>query len=281
MVGIPRKPYCQPCKRRRVKPQCSACKRAGLECPGPDNLTKFVLINCHKVTPDDGQYSTSLPGGGTSSTTVAISSDRRLVLANRTTASSTRETRNGSSFRSFRLLNPTTQSSLMSTSDNISFRLVSLMGANIDETVKLRLKIFREIPRRLTLSICLQDAVAYWCSSWVDYQKGLRQMSPTTWQNHGRLLRSLQKAIQGPEALSVETLAAATLLYRTGELLSYEQHEPSQEPQERGIATLTRERGLPNPDDPLDAMLSFENRAIIESLALRSPKDTEFYFTDP
>ncbi|KAK7229241.1 hypothetical protein V2G26_001411 [Clonostachys chloroleuca] len=285
MVGIPRKPYCQPCKRRRVKcdekwPQCSACKRAGLECPGPDNLTKFVLNNCHKVTQDDGKYPTSLPRGGKSSTTVATSSDRRLALANRTTASSAGETRNGPSFRSFRFLNPTTQSSLMTISDKLSFRLVSLMGANNEEAMKIRLKIFSQIPRRLSSSICLQDAVAYWCSSWVDYQRGLKQMSPATWQNHGRLLRSLQKAIQGPEALNVETLAAATILYQTGELLSYEQHKPSKRPQARGITTLTRERGLPNPDDPLDAMLAFENRTIVESLALWSPKDTEFYFTD-
>ncbi|CAH0045519.1 unnamed protein product [Clonostachys solani] len=106
-------------------------------------------------------------------------------------------------------------------------------------------------------------------------------MSPTTWQKYGKLLRSLQKAIQGPEALNVETLAAATILYQTGGLLSYEQHEPSRMQQERGIVTLTRERGLPNPDDPLDAMLAFENRVIIETLSLRSPKDTEFYYTGP
>ncbi|VUC31157.1 unnamed protein product [Clonostachys rosea] len=109
----------------------------------------------------------------------------------------------------------------------------------------------------------------------------MEQMSHTTWQNYGRLLRSLQKAIQGPEAFNVETLAAATILYQTGELFSYEQHKPSKKHKARGIVTLTRERGLPNPDDPLDAMLAFENRILIESLSLSSPKESEFYYTGP
>ncbi|VUC26047.1 unnamed protein product [Clonostachys rosea] len=286
MPGIPRKPYCQPCKRRRVKcdekwPTCSACGRAGIVCPGPPGM-KFVLNNNHKPEREDGDalvYS-SKPRKRANGPPASSGS---LVLAERPASAAIRATGNNSEFRSYRLLNAWDYRVPMDSCDHLSARLVALMDAS-PRLPEFNLATLRELPRRLHVSECLEDSVRYWCSSWIDYHRGLHVPSSMSQIYHGKVIRSLQRAIEGPQALSIETAAAATVLYRTGSVFNPDgsAKQSRLRGQATGIVTLTRLRGLPNLDDPFDFALAHEQRLIIEAVrGFCASAETDFYDTPP
>ncbi|CAH0051711.1 unnamed protein product [Clonostachys solani] len=284
MPGIPRKPYCQPCKRRRVKcdekwPTCSACARAGIVCPGPSGR-KFVLNNNHKAGKEDGLIYSSKPN---KPTTGSSASSGSLVLAERPAPTTVQTMGHNSVFRSYRLLDVWDSRIPMNSAEQLSARLVALIEAS-PGLPEFGFKSLRELPRRLHLSECLEDSVRYWCSSWIDHHRGLHVPSNMSWNCHVKVIRSLQRALQGPQALSIETAAAATVLLKTGYTFNPDgSAEGSRlKGQYTGIATLARLRGIPNIDDPFDVLLAYEQMFIIECVrGFTTSHEANFYDTPP
>ncbi|CAH0044518.1 unnamed protein product [Clonostachys solani] len=237
MPGIPRTTYCQICKRRRVKcdqqwPICSACRRAQLVCPGPTSMTKFVHNGNHIVNGEtDGnilQASASpIPRGGGNG-------DGRAMVARPSSLVKTYQ--NGSVARSFRLVNSTPS---MTPSERFASLLITMM--NLDsESVNMAAVLLgrlRGIPPRLLGSACLRDAVAHKCASIKDMCPSMQTPSFSTLKLYGKALRSLEQALNGPEALSVETFAAGGLVH--------DNHIG-------GMLLLMRARGPPKLDDQVE-----------------------------
>ncbi|CAH0020787.1 unnamed protein product [Clonostachys rhizophaga] len=267
MPGIPRKPYCQPyvdqiqCDEKW--PTCSACARAGILCPGPSGM-KFVLNNNHKAGTEEAFVYSSEPNKRTNGSSASSGS---LVLTERPATTTVQTTRYNSQFRSYRLLNALDSRVPMISSDHVSGRLVALMEAS-PGLPRSNFHALRELPRRLHLSECLQDSVRYWCSCWIDCLQGLPEPSNMSRNSHGKAIRSLLQAMRGPQTPSVETVAAATVLCKTGHTFDSDGSETGARlmGQAMGIATLVRLMGIPNIDDPFDLLMAYEQFFIIDCI---------------
>ncbi|CAH0027405.1 unnamed protein product [Clonostachys rhizophaga] len=240
-VAPPRTTYCQHCKRRRVKcdqqwPTCSACRRAQLVCPGPTSMIKFVHNETQTVNDETGgnimqSSASSIPRGGGNG-------DGRVIVARPSSLVKTYQ--NGSVARSFRLVNSRPS---MTPSDRVASLLVAMM--NLDsESVNIAAVLLgrlRERPPRLSESACLRDAVAHKCANIKDMYLGLQTPSLSTLKLYGKALRSLQQALNGPEALSVETFAAGALI-----------HDQQRKDHIEGMLLLMKARSPPKLDDQVE-----------------------------
>lgn len=250
-------------------PTCSACARAGIVCPGPSGM-KFVLNNNHKAGTEEPFVYSSKPNKRENGPSASTGS---LVLAERPAPTTVQTTPHNSQFRSYRLLNALDSRFPMSSSDHVSARLVALMEAAPELLVGSSFDALAEIPRRLHLSECLRDSVGYWCSSWIDCLQGLPEPSNMTRNSHVKAIRSLLQAIQGSQTPKVETVAAATVLIKTGYTFSSDGSETGSRSmgQAMGIATLVRLMGFPNIDDPFELLMAYEQFMIIVSWSYHYP----------
>uniref|UniRef100_A0A0B7JR01 Uncharacterized protein n=2 Tax=Bionectria ochroleuca TaxID=29856 RepID=A0A0B7JR01_BIOOC len=227
---------------------------------------KFVLNNNHKAGTEEAFVYSSKPNKRANGSSASTGS---LVLAERPAPTTVQTTRYNSQFRSYRLLNALDSRFPMSSSDHVSARLVALMEAAPELLQGSIFYALRELPRRLHLSECLRDSVGYWCSSWIDCLQGLPEPSNMSLNSHGKAIRSLLRAIQGSQTPSIETVAAATVLARTGHTFITDNSETGARSmgQAMGIATLVRLKGFPNIDDPFDLLMAYEQFFIIELIA--------------
>lgn len=162
-------------------------------------------------------------------------------------------------------MDPKSQLLVLSKCDEISSRLISMLKSVPHDLMARQFRPLLEIPRRLEQSECLQDSISFWCSSWTDHYRGLRYPSHNSQGHYGKLLVSLRNAVQGPKALSVETLAASSILYKTGEIFNLEGYQTSSTQLTKGIVALTHRKGLPDLNDQLDVLLAFENQSVMAS----------------
>lgn len=224
---------------------------------------KFVLNNNHKAGTEDAFVYSSEPKKRTNGSSASTGS---LMLAERPATTTVQTTRYNSQFRSYRLLNALDSRVPMISSDHVSGRLVALMEAS-PGLPGSNFHALRELPRRLHLSECLQDSVRYWCSAWIDCLQGLPEPSDMSRNSHGKAIRSLLQAMRGSQTPSIETVAAATVLAKTGYTFDSDGSETGARlmGQAMGIATLVRLMGIPNTDDPFDLLMAYEQFFIIVS----------------
>ncbi|CAG9994598.1 unnamed protein product, partial [Clonostachys byssicola] len=167
------------------------------------------------------------------------------------------------------------QASLLSVSDQVASRLVATIegpGA-IRTTAMICLP---SIPVRLSQSECLLDSANYWCSSWSDCKQGLRSPSVDTMNTYGKALQSLQLALNGPRALSPETLAAATMIHQTGEAFFLNMGWSAWKVHSDGVAQLLIRKGLPNLGDKLDVTATLTNQVLMAGYELQFPDERPF-----
>jgi hypothetical protein len=161
---------------------------------------------------------------------------------------------NGGYYSSFRLMaRPTT-----TVADRLASRLVSHIKSAPDRGMILRVEYLRELPKRLSDSPCVRDSVALYCAAWASFRRGERSGEFLNMDAYGKALRSLQRALFGPRAVSIETLAAMTLLERTEHM--FDRGRPScNVSHARGIMHLLRLLGPPKPEDEVYGALVYEN----------------------
>lgn len=199
-------------------------------------MIKFVHNEDHTANEETGgnilqRSASSIPRGGGNG-------DGRVIVARPSSLVKTYQ--NGSVAHSFHLTNsrPST-----TPSDRVAALLVAMM--NLDsESVNIAAVLLgrlRGIPPRLLGSACLRDAVAHKCADIKDMYLGLQPPSLSTLKLYGKALRSLQQALNGPEALSVETFAAGALI-----------HDQQRKDYIEEILLLMKARGPPKLDDQVE-----------------------------
>ncbi|KAK7224556.1 hypothetical protein V2G26_012559 [Clonostachys chloroleuca] len=258
MPGVTRSKACQCCKRRKIKcdekwPTCSPCKRTKLECPGPSTVVKFVHDAQAHSTSDSDQDSCSSEITAVGSNSVSLHM-RKIVH------------RQGGSYSSFRIRSTapriSTRPKLTTLSDRIAARLVSHLDRSQEYGITLRLGYLPFLPQRIPHSACLRDCVALFCAAWSNYRGRWQAGRVVTMSNYSKALRTLRNTLRGDQALSVETLAAMTLLERTEALFDWGQERCSAI-HAHGIGHLITKKGYVDMNDELDVELAKENRGLL------------------
>lgn len=181
----------------------------------------------------------------------------------------TKAGQNGPAFASFRLVDLSSSMALSAMppatpSDRVAAQLITLIDSSTESLSMATLVLgrFRNIPVRLPESTCLRDAAAYRCSRWIDQYQGLRDASVDTMKLYGKVLRSLQDALNGPKALSAETFAATTIL----RLESQNEHI-------HGVIMMMSKMGPPNLEDSLEVDMTAQNFNALVSTWLKKANE--------
>jgi hypothetical protein len=160
----------------------------------------------------------------------------------------------GSQFSAFRLVTrPNTTAA-----ERIAARMVNNIRDAPDRGMVLSPKFLRELPRRMPESPCVRDSVALYCHVWNTFRRGERIAEFVSLGLYGKAVRSLLRALQSETAVSVETLAAITLLQRTEHLFDSSRSTLSPA-HAKGIVHIIKRLGPPEPGDDLHYGLVFEN----------------------
>lgn len=164
----------------------------------------------------------------------------------------------GASYSCFRLSSgprnvPTT------VADRIAARLVALLDKGTYETSVINMRYMKLVPPRLGSSAALRDTVALICSAWAGSRRRRPVEELVALGIYGKALRSLQRALSGPEQLHCETLAAVTIMERFFVLFN-RGNRSNRILHGQGIRTLMEQRGTPNLNDEFDLLLTIENQ---------------------
>ncbi|CAG9941495.1 unnamed protein product [Clonostachys rosea f. rosea IK726] len=235
MPGVPRSRGCRTCKCDQYWPQCGACRRRGVTCPGPSTLLKFVPDGLHADhkpvlgTPID-QY-----GDGRETRQLQL----QLQLPSRT---------------------PSPQFPSTTIADGIAARLVLHLNSAPDRGMIIQTKYLKHLPKRLSEFPCLCDVIYLFCSVWADFRRHMPLVEFVTMPAYGRAIKSLRQALESRNAFTVETLAAITILQRTEDLFNPGRRTMLHE---KGITILLAAIGPPKPDDGFYTSLVCENYGIL------------------
>ncbi|VUC31525.1 unnamed protein product [Clonostachys rosea] len=264
MPGVRTSQACQLCKQRKTRcdqnwPTCYTCKAARKVCSGPSSLLKFVE-NGKRIRLDDlvsPEPAKNSPEGS------LLPNDSRVMVRRGPWRS--HNDGGNASFGVFRLqaprANPTT------VSERVSSRLVSLLKHGEDTGVAMQMSYLPHLPQRLSQSDCLRDCTALFCSAWSDYNRGRPVDQLLATSLYPKAIRSLQRAINGPQLYTVETLGAMIMFERIGTLFSNgEAH--SFESHRRGIEHVMLGKGSLDAGDKLDLSLAFKSQWELTALAL-------------
>lgn len=169
----------------------------------------------------------------------------------------------GSSFAKFRLYNDGPRSNPTTLADRTAARLVGQITLdNADRDMLSFVGYMPYLPARLGNNAALRDCVALQCSAWTKFKRGASCKDVIDPGVYGKALRSLQRAIEGPEKLECETLAAATIIDRI-EVLFDSGRPYHRSRHAAGMQTIMKARGPPKLDDDLDVQLALENHAVL------------------
>lgn len=260
MPGVSRSKACDTCKKRKVKcdekwPTCSPCARHKVICPGPSSPGfKFVHQENQPAQrrPVERERKPRVPGEREDPGSLALQVRKMRSAVHG----------DGSSYGSFRLVNPTPRPQPTTLCDRVAQRLVGHLERGRDGGITLQMTYLKYLPQRLSESACLRDSVALFCTSWAGFRRQQPRGEIVNTVGYGKVLRSLQRALEGPQALSVETLAAVTLLERTDAIFN---RKPKHhwDVHQKGIRNLITQKGPPNVDDMLDVCLANENYGML------------------
>ncbi|VUC32167.1 unnamed protein product [Clonostachys rosea] len=236
MPGVPRSSGCRRCKARKIKmqcdqkwPQCNACQKRGVACPGPSAMLKFVpdgLQSDHRRPLDQDGYGTE---------------PHQLQLQFQSQTPSPR-------------FPPTT------IADGVAARLVLHLNSAPNRGMIIQTKYLKHLPKRFSEFPCLRDAIYLFCSVWADFCRHVPLVEFVTMPAYGRAIRSLRLTLESPNAMTVETLAAITILQRTEDLFNPARRTMLHE---KGITILLAAMGPPKPGDELYTSLVCENYGIL------------------
>lgn len=172
-----------------------------------------------------------------------------------------REVQGGASYGHFRLCSNEPKKNLTTVADRVAARLVGHLN---DEHSSLQVMTATGyipcLPKRLCNSTALRDCVALACSAWTNFRRNAPIDNVIDLKLHVKALRSIQKAIDGPQSLSAETLAAVSLLERLE--IVFDVNRPRHRTRHaRGVQSLMVKRGPPDLHDEMDIFLAIENHA--------------------
>jgi hypothetical protein len=176
----------------------------------------------------------------------------------------------GASYSCFRLSSgprsvPTT------VADRVAIRLSALLDKGIYDNGVFNMRYMTLIPQRLSQSAALRDCVALLCSAWANSRRKMPVDELVALGIYGKALRSLQRALSGPQALECEILAAVTIMERFFVIFNRGNRE-SRMLHIQGIRTLMQQRGPPTAaDDELVQFLTLENQGCLVSDLERLP----------
>lgn len=177
-------------------PTCSSCKRGGYRCPGPSTLLKFVA---HQG--DDA-------GRATHKEITHDSATSECPVATGHSIATKKQNQQGlSQFRS-----PKPRGLPTTAADRVGLRLVKDLEG--DPTLNAK-RYYDYLPSRLVESVCLRDCVMLFSSTVSDYRLQKPASASLTMACYGKALRSLRRAVQGPQASDLETLVSVALLGRS------------------------------------------------------------------
>ncbi|KAI1171234.1 hypothetical protein F4777DRAFT_594028 [Nemania sp. FL0916] len=264
MPGAPRSKRCQRCRQRKIKcdetwPCCTPCQRANSPCSGPSNTIRFIHDDNHydhEIRPETSLHKKGRLGGG------------GLV------AKKSQQYSNGSSFHCLQVPqeprpNPTT------VADRVALRFVSYLEKDAFRELLSSVGYTKIFPCRLGGSPVLRDCVAFFCSVWANFRRGVQLIDRNVYD---KALKTLGSALNDPqEWRKSETLAAVTLMERF-ELLFDARRKYHRSMHGKGVYSLMKKRGPPNPDDELDVYLALENKETVVSL-LVVERGENFYLT--
>lgn len=173
----------------------------------------------------------------------------------------------GARFISYRLVSGPPKEYPTTLSERVSHQLVSHLERGNDGGLTLQMSYIKYLPQRLEQSACLRDAVALFSAKWTSFRRRQPHLAVRTMTLHGKALRSLQRAIQGPEALQVETLASIAILERVEALFH---RAPTQvwTTHAEGIKNLMMKKGPPNVDDHMDVLVTQETHGLLVGFCL-------------
>ncbi|CAI6093214.1 unnamed protein product [Clonostachys chloroleuca] len=233
MPGVPRSRGCRTCKCDQYWPQCGACHRRGVTCPGPSTLLKFVPDGLHSDHKHALGKAIDQDGDG--------KEPRQLQpqLPSRT---------------------PSPQFPLTTIADGIAARLVLHLNSAPDRGMIVQTKYLKHLPKRLSEFPCLCDVIYLFCSVWADFRRRVPLVEFVTMPAYGRAIKSLRQALGSRNAFTVERLAAITILQRTEDLFNPGRRTMLHE---KGITILLAAMGPPKPDDGFYTSLVCENYGIL------------------
>lgn len=164
----------------------------------------------------------------------------------------------GASYSCFRL-SPGPRSVPTTVADRVAVRLGALLDRGTYDNGVFNMRYMKLIPQRLSQSAALRDCVALLCSAWANSRRKLPVDELVALGIYGKALRSLQRALSGPQALACETLAAVTIMERFIVIFN-RGNRANRILHIQGIRTLMQQRGPPVLDNELDVFLTLENQ---------------------
>lgn len=228
-------------------PHCSPCIRSGVECSGPPSKLKFVHNGRHSQ--DHNRISEN------SETVANAYSTQQKVLV---PLGSSHEP-SGATFARFRISSGAPRPHLTTVADRVAARLITIVtGESASKVMLVNLGYIKYLPSRLQTSVALRDSINLMMSGWVSFMRGDPIAKAIDLKLYLKAIRSLQKALDGPESLRCETLAATTILERFE--VAFDGGGSHRAVHASGVRSLTSKRGPPNLDDEMDVLLALKNQ---------------------
>jgi hypothetical protein len=149
-----------------------------------------------------------------------------------------------------------------SPSDRAAAQLIQHLEQDTWRDILLNIGYLKYVPAALHSSPALRDCVSLFNSCWENLRRGAPATNLIDAAAYGRALGSLQLALQGPDQLSSETLAAVNVMERVEAMFSY-QDVRRRVVHAKGIQSLLKKRGPTKLESDLDCFLLLETRAAL------------------
>jgi hypothetical protein len=241
-------------------PTCTPCQRIKATCSGPQSRHKFIVNGSHSPQADEESSPDSVKSEG-QTTGESETAPWYAIPAVRCQAPS-----GGATFGFFRVpsssFRPHPGQALISPADHVAALLVSQLSTQRFADSATGFGYMRHVPQRMAMSRALQDSVAFFCTSWANYWRGLPLSQILDAKLQARAARSLRLELDGPRKLAPETVAAVTILQRLETLFDLQSEEP-RGVHSMGMLALLAQKGPPDLEDELDVRMALDNQTIL------------------